>query len=225
VSDFTVHQYGTDTSGRPVFMTVFMHLWFEAYVDELGWRPEVEQGAFMERLGGGAVASSGAHNKAKCLDLRTVGRTTAEIDRMVRIARKRGAGACRRDMSWRHGSMPQHMHLTLGADQPGSDMADMLWSSYVGGGDGLALQPPQPDYEWRPDPLILTPPPLPPKDDLMAFSDWNDAEKKAFGDFIENHVTAAMVDVVNPDGTRTPWHLGALLRDLKASVDAIERKG
>jgi hypothetical protein len=37
-------------------------------------------------------------------------------------------------------------------------MAQTLWSSYVGGGDGLGIQPPQPDYEWRPVPLILTPP-------------------------------------------------------------------
>lgn len=158
MSDFSVHQFGTDAFGRPVLMTVFMHDWFEMYVAELGWRPQIEQGAFMSRLGGGADASDGAHDLGKCLDLETAGRTTAEIDRMVRTARILGAGAYRRDGTRLHGSMAPHMHLTLGADQPGSSMADILWSSYVGGGDGLGIQPPQPDYEWRPDPLVLTPP-------------------------------------------------------------------
>jgi hypothetical protein len=50
------------------------------------------------------------------------------------------------------------MHLTLGADKPGSPMAEILWASYVAGGDGLGIQPPQPDYEWRPSPLVLVPP-------------------------------------------------------------------
>lgn len=158
MSDFSVHQYGSDVYGRPVYMTAFMHDWFEVYVAELGWRPRILQGAFMERLGGGAAASDGAHDKAKCLDLETGGHTTAEIDRMVKVARKLGAGAYRRDETWRHGSMRPHMHLTLGADQPGSQMAEILWNSYVAGGDGLAIEPPQPDYEWRPSPLVLTPP-------------------------------------------------------------------
>lgn len=158
MADFTVHQYGTDAYGRPVYMTSFLHDWFEDYCDELGWRPRILQGCFMERLGGGAAASEGAHDKGKCLDLETDGRTTAEIDRMVWVARKRGGGAYRRDETWRHGSMRPHMHVTVGADRPGSPMADILWNSYVAGGDGLGIQPPMPDYERRPSPLILTPP-------------------------------------------------------------------
>jgi hypothetical protein len=156
--DFTVHQYGVDAYGRPVYMTVFMHEWFENYVDLLGWRPRILQGAWMERLGGGAAASDGAHDKAMCLDLETLGRTYTEISRMVRIAREQGAGAYRRDRTWRHGSMVPHMHLTLGADEVGSPMAEILWLSYVSGGDGLGIQPPQPDYEWRPEPLVIYPP-------------------------------------------------------------------
>jgi hypothetical protein len=158
VSELDVIQYGLDVYGRPVWMTVLMRDWFEGYCDELGWVPRILQGCFMERLGGGAAASQGAHDKAKCLDLETDGRTVVEIDRMVRVARTRGAGAYRRDQSYRHGSMQPHMHLTLGVDEPGSPMAETLWASYVAGGDGLGIQPPQPDYEWRPDPLVLTPP-------------------------------------------------------------------
>jgi hypothetical protein len=152
VSDFTVIQYGIDVYGRPVYMTRFMADWFESYCEHLGRRPRILQGAYMERLGGGAASSEGAHDKAKCLDL----------DHMVRTARQRGAGAYRRDETWRHGSMRKHMHLTLGADAPGSPMAEILWDSYVARGDGLGIQPPQPDYEWRPDPLVL----VPPEDDM-----------------------------------------------------------
>lgn len=157
--DFSVHQYGTDVYGRPLYMTVFMHDWFDNYCDELGWRPRVLQGCFMERFpGGGAGASEGAHDKGKCLDLETEGRSVSQIDLMVKVARDNGAGAYRRDRTPSHGEMTPHMHLTLGADFPGSPMANILWLSYVSGGDGLAIQPPQPDYEDRPDPLVLVPP-------------------------------------------------------------------
>jgi hypothetical protein len=87
MTDFTIHAYGHDLYGRPVLMTTFMHNWFEEYVDELGWRPGIEQGAFMSRLGGGASASQGAHDLGGCLDLQTRGRTTAQIDLMVGPAR------------------------------------------------------------------------------------------------------------------------------------------
>lgn len=174
MSDFSVDQYGTDAFGRPVLLTAFMHNWLEIYFAALGRRPRILQGSFMSRLGGGASASDGAHDLAKCVDLETAGLTDAQIDDMVWQARIRGAGAYRRDETWRHGSMPQHMHLTLGADQPGSDMAEILWSSYVGGGDGLGIQPPQPDYERRPNPLVLTPP-----EEDMPYTDWPQADKDA----------------------------------------------
>jgi hypothetical protein len=183
MSAFTVHQYGEDAYGRPVFMTEFMHDWYEDYCDELGWRPRILQGCYMERIpGGGAAASEGAHDKAKCLDLETEGRTTAEVDGMVKVARTRGGGAYRRDETWRHGSMRKHMHVTVGADAPGSPMAEILWQSYVAGGDGLAIQPSQPDYEWRPIPLILTPP-----------KDWFDMATKA-------DLKAAIREVLAEDG-------------------------
>lgn len=175
--DFTVVRYGLDVYGRPVFLTAFMRDWFENYCDALGFRPLIAQGAYMERLGGGAAASEGAHDKAKCLDLRTTDRTTAEIDAMVWEARIRGAGAYRRDQSARHGGMTPHMHLTLGADADGSPMADILWQSYVSGGDGLAG--PGSDYERRPNPLVL----VPPEEDDMS----EDEVRKIVRDEIANY--------------------------------------
>lgn len=212
--DFTVAQYGTDAFGRPVFMTAFMHDWHEGYVADLGWRPRILQGCYMERLGGGAAASEGAHDKAKCLDLETEGRSTAEIDRMVMVARKRGAGAYRRDLAPLHGGMRPHMHLTLGADAPGSPMAEILWISYVSGGDGLGIQPPQPDYEWRPDPLVLTPP----EDDMPLNADdkaWLiaaiDARLVAFG---KN--AGELLKVDHDDDPKTDkWSLERMLRAIK----------
>lgn len=191
--DFTVHQYGTDVYDRPLYMTAFMHDWWVGYCDELGWEPPILQGCFMERVtGGGAAASDGAHDRAKCVDAETEGRTTAEIDRMVMVARKRGGGAYRRDRTPQHGGMTPHMHITVGADQPGSPMADILWESYVGDGDGLAIQPPQPDYEWRPNPLVLTPPP---EDDMPAPKDWDDEDWAA----VDKHIFERPI---GDDGTK-----------------------
>lgn len=190
---FDVSQYGTDAYGRPVFMTEFMHLWFETYVSELGWRPRILQGAYMERLGGGAQASQGAHDKGKCLDLETEGQDTAGIDHMVRTARVNAAGAYRRDRTWAHGGMTPHMHLTLGADAPGSPMAEILWESYKAGGDGLGIQPPQPDYEWRPEPLVLIPPEVD-----MRYRDWDPEDKKALAD----DLAAAILDQAKVDAEK-----------------------
>jgi hypothetical protein len=216
MTDYTVHRYGRDAYGRDVLMTAYLHDWFERYVDELGWRPTVTQGAFMSRLGGGAVASEGAHDLGGCLDLETQGRSTAQIDHMVNTARRLGAGAYRRDRSARHGNMPPHMHLTLGTDRPLSPMAQTLWSSYLGGGDGLAAGANRPanapDYEWRPNPLVTVPPPMQ-EDDLMAFSDWSKDERKAFGEFIQAQVRATIIpDAPQPDGSTADEHLGSLLR-------------
>jgi hypothetical protein len=226
MTDFTVHRYGSDAYGRPVLMTAYMHAWFERYVVVLGWRPQIAQGAFMARLGGGAKDSEGAHDEAGCLDLLTEGHSTSQIDHMVNSARRLGAGAYRRDRTIRHGNMPPHMHLTLGTDRPLSPMAQTLWSSYLAGGDGLAAATGRPanapDYEWRPNPLV-TVPPKEQEDDLMAFSDWSDAEKKAFGQFIQRQVRATIIrDAPQPDGNTLDEHLDSFLRRLGA---AIYRKG
>lgn len=163
--DFTVHQYGDDTSGRGLFMTAFMHDWWEGVVAELGFRPTVVQGAFMTRNGGGAKASAGYHDQGGCMDVRTRDLTPEQIDALVRVSRSRGGAAWRRDESATHGGMDPHCHITLGADSPLSAGARESWRSYLAGCNGLANN--APDYEWRPTPLVTTPP----EDDMTPEQD------------------------------------------------------
>ena len=40
------------------------------------------------------------------------------------------------------------------------------------------------------------------EDDLMAFSEWSDADKKAFGQFIQDQVRSTLIPVTQPDGTK-----------------------
>jgi hypothetical protein len=172
VPDFTVHAYGTDSSGRTIYMTAFMHDWYEARCAAVGFRPTIVQGGFMTRNGGGAADSSGAHDQGGCIDVRTRDLTEAQIDAWVRETRDHGGATYRRDLTPKHGGMDPHAHTTLGADRPLSAMAHLLWASYVAGGDGLAAGPGRPsgapDYEYRPNPLVLTPPP---EDDMTPDQD------------------------------------------------------
>lgn len=153
---FTVSQYGTDTSGRKILMTAHMHDWWEGVVAELGFRPTIVQGAFMAQLGGGADASAGYHDLGGCLDVRTWDLTRDQIDRLIRVTRSRGGASWRRDETAAHGGMDSHCHITLGSDQPLSPGARASWQSYLAGRNGLANN--APDYEWRPSPLVTTPP-------------------------------------------------------------------
>ena len=157
VPDFTVRQFGTDSSGRPVLMTQFMADWWEGVVAELGFRPTIVQGAFMSRVpGGGAAASAGYHDLGGCMDVRTWDMTGDQLDRTIRVTRTLGGASWRRDKSPAHGGMDSHCHITLGADRPLSAGAQESWRSYLAGDNGLANN--APDYEWRPDPLVTTPP-------------------------------------------------------------------
>jgi hypothetical protein len=153
MADFTVKRYGTDTSGRPIYMTVYMHNFWETVVNEIGFRPTVVQGAFMSRVkGGGADASAGYHDQAGCFDVRTWDLSAAQLNELIRACRKHGGAAWRRDKTTAHGGMDPHCHITLGGDQPYSSGAAASWASYVRGDNGLANN--APDYEWRPDPLV-----------------------------------------------------------------------
>jgi hypothetical protein len=79
MTDFTVKRYGTDSSGRAIYMTVYMHDWWEHVVDLLGFEPVIVQGAFMVRNGGGAKDSEGAHDQGGSIDVRTRNLATARI--------------------------------------------------------------------------------------------------------------------------------------------------
>lgn len=155
-------QFGTDSIGRGIFLTVFHREWLKARERNLGFPLVITQGAFMVRNGGGAPDSNGFHDQAGCVDLRSKNLTEAQIDAVVKELRDHGAGAWRRDGTAKHGDMDPHIHYVLGVDSPLSAGARTSWSSYRNGGDGLAAGPGRPanapDYERRPVPLVLTPP-------------------------------------------------------------------
>jgi hypothetical protein len=155
VPDFTVDKYGIDSSGRAILMTAYMAAWWEGVVDALGFRPVITQGAWMARVpGGGAENSEGFHDGGGCLDLRVWDRTPLERLAMVKAIRLHGAGGWRRYKV--QGMTEDHLHLVLGTDHGLTDGAAAQWRDYIDGRDGLADN--GPDYEWRPSPLVLTPP-------------------------------------------------------------------
>ena len=165
-----VVRYGVDTSGRPILMSPQMRAWWERVVDDLGYEPVIVQGAWMSRIpGGGARASAGYHDQGGCLDLRTWDHTPAQAANLVRVLREWGAGAWRRDE--RHGMDP-HLHLVAGWDADLAAGAATQWRQYLAGRDGLTNN--GPDYEWRPTPLVLTPP----EDDMTDYADQLDGIDK-----------------------------------------------
>lgn len=152
--NFTVSAHGVDSSGRAILSTAHMWDWWEIVVAELGFRPTIVQGAFMSRVpGGGASDSAGYHDLGGCFDLRTWDLSADQQERVVRTLRNYGAAAWRRDQ--RHGMDP-HLHFVLGTDKPLASGAASQWRDYIAGHNGLSGD--GPDYEWRPNPLVLTPP-------------------------------------------------------------------
>lgn len=152
MSDKDIVKVGTDSSGRPIYMTRYMQRWWKKVVNDLGFEPTIIQGAWMVRAGGGAADSAGYHDGGGCLDIRTWDRTPAELQKMNRVIRANGAGGWIRDQ--RHGMDP-HYHLVLGSDFGLSAGAKGQWLDYLNGLDGLAGK--RADYMWRPDPIVRKP--------------------------------------------------------------------
>lgn len=168
--DFTVHRYGTDTSGRPLLFTAaFWDTWQRVLADPrvrpFAQRVVIVQGSFMAQAGGGASASAGYHDRAGAIDTRTWNLTRSELDTLIIVAREHGIALWRRDQQ--HGGMDPHAHGAAGWDHPHAAGIAFQWDEYRAGRDGLASR--GPDYERRPSPLVLTPPPAP--EDYMATSD------------------------------------------------------
>lgn len=214
--DFTVARIGTDTSGRPIYATRYMADWWRRVCDDLGFTPTIVQGAFMVRAGGGASASAGYHDQGGCFDLRTWDRTGSQVDAIVRTCRRLGAAAWVRDQ--RHGMDP-HIHLLLGTDQPLASGARTQWQQYLNGRDGLAGN--GPDYHWRPNPLVTTPP----EDDMFENED-RALLKKAAADAeaarkaIEGLDLAKLRELVRGVRTKVKGGRGEV-RQLQRDVDEI----
>lgn len=172
--DFTVIQVGTDTSGRPLYMTRYAWAVWKAVLADLEVQPfahliVIVQGAFMSRvIGGGADASAGYHDWAGCWDIRTWNLTKAQIDILIKALRRAGIAAWRRDLTALHGGMDPHIHVTFGDDKPLSGGAASSWSGYLRNENGLANG--AKDYEWRPSPLVTKPPASLLEEDYMGTS-------------------------------------------------------
>ena len=162
-------EYGTDSSGRKILMTPFMHDWFEAIVRELGFRPTIVQGAWMRFAGGGATESAGYHDGGGCLDLRVWDLTATQQQAVVHAFRWGGAGGWIRDKA--HGGFDPHFHLVLGSDVGLSAGAAWQWLNYIHGGDGLSSG--GRDYHPRPNPLVTEPPKSLMEEDIMQPEDFD----------------------------------------------------
>ena len=170
--DFTVRRRGTDTSGRAILMTDYAwHVWTVGVLNDprvkpFAWKIIIVQGAFMARLGGGATASAGVHDKAGCWDIRTWNLTLAEQLILVRVCREVALAIWRRDKTPQRGNMDPHAHITFGADHPLATGAVASWRGYLNNENGLASR--GRDYEWRPSPLVTKPPAWIFEEDEMA---------------------------------------------------------
>lgn len=152
--DAQVIRYGTDTSGRPVYMTRRMARWFDGLQVETGLDLWVAQGAYMTRVGGGAAASAGYHDRGGCLDISVRNLDAHERTLVVRAARRGGAATWLRDQT--HGGMDPHIHLVLDVDFDKPTEVAWQFDEYLAGRDGLSTR--GKDYHWRPTPIVKTPP-------------------------------------------------------------------
>lgn len=205
--DFKVSRYGTDSNGRPIFMTAYMHDWFEAICAELGFTPTIVQGAFMARAGGGADASAGFHDLAGCLDFRVWDLTSTQQHALVHALRWGGAAAWIRDKA--HGGFDPHCHMLLGTDEPLASGAAWQWLNYISGGDGLSSG--GRDYHPRPRPLVTVPP-----DSLME-EQMKPEDFDKIRSIVHDELSKAgeTVRIDNPvDGKKETWSLNGVFRRL-----------
>lgn len=157
---YDIVHIGTDSSGRPLYMSNRMWGAWLAVMDELGDdlanKIDITQGAFMKFAGGGAADSAGYHDLSSCIDTRVWDLTGEEQGRVIRCARRVGWAAWLRNI--RHGGFTdEHTHWTLldemkgvpgGGGETSASGAQAQWASYRAGNDGLASN--GDDYHWRP---------------------------------------------------------------------------
>ena len=203
MSDGTVIYIGVDSGGRDLWMTVYMKRWWDGVVRELGWTPTIVQGAWMARNGGGASASGGFHDAGGCLDLRTWDRTAEQTQQMIRVLRLGGAAAWLRTPAQ---GFDEHLHLVLGSDYGLNPSAQQQWQNYLAGDAGLAGS--QPDYHWRPDPIVTVPPDRYMEEPVDEAQENRIAEKAA--DKVIARLKNAKFD--SPENPGAKWTLDTYLR-------------
>ncbi|MGH2688373.1 MAG: hypothetical protein ACRDKW_06155, partial [Actinomycetota bacterium] len=146
---YEVRKYGTDSSGRDIFMNRRMKAAFDVACQKARVTPVIVQGAYMRRTGGGAGASAGTHDAGACLDTRTWDLSWWKQRRLIRAGRSVGWAVWKR--SERHGGFDEHMHWVLLGDKDATDDAQWQMREYREGRDGLASG--GRDYHWRPRPI------------------------------------------------------------------------
>lgn len=161
----TIAKHGTDSSGRPILASDYLWALWLRVLDDLDFTPTIIQGAYMARAGGGADDSSGFHDAGGCFDIRTWDLTADQLETLIRTLRRYGCAAWRRDHE--HGGFDPHLHFVCGTDYDLAPGAAAQWRDYLAGHDGLASH--GPDYEWRPSPLVTTPP----EEDTMTPDDFD----------------------------------------------------
>jgi hypothetical protein len=160
-----VRQRGTDTSGRPLYMSDKLYevnQQIEADPRLAGFiqKMPVVQGSWMSKVpGGGAKDSVGFHDRGGCLDRRTRDVTVAQLDLFIYVASEYGMHYWRRDQSPQHGGMDPHCHGVFGDDDDLAPGALNQWTAVLAHYNGLGhLGRGGPDYERRPHPLPTKPP-------------------------------------------------------------------
>ena len=224
MTDSDVIRHGTDSSGRPIYMTRYMlRVWYAILADPrvkpFAHKIVIVQGAFMARLGGGAAASAGYHDGGGPVDVRTWNLTQTELTTFIRVAREHGFAFWRRDKNPTHGGMDPHAHGVLGSDYALSAGARYQWQQYINGRDGLARN--GPDYEWRPSPLI-TRPPAPKEWDEMATKE---ELRAVVRDEINAALTAKTIESVDNDGKPTKRSVRGIMKLLDARTRRLVRGG
>lgn len=199
--------------------------WLPGYEAELQRRGILSGPLHIYQLIGGAPDSAGTHTKGGAFDTEFIG------DAAIRVARDMGADATwHRRLNWDgHGGM-EHVHGVL-RGCPHNGPAAYQIAAVDAGFNGLGyLGHAAPDDGPRPlsgrtwQQGLTWARQQREKDDLMAFSDWSDAEKQAFGDFIQQQVRDAVIpNVPQTDGTRTDKHLAVLLKGMAQDLITIKK--
>lgn len=152
-----LNTYGTDSSGRPIFMSDYLLGWWEGLVYRLGFRPTIVQGSWMSQAGGGAGASAGYHDLGGALDLRVWDLTRSRVEAVLWEARLMGGDAWERGPKF-PGGMDPHIHIGIHTDGPTHFGIQAQHTDYLAGGNGLSGSSHAPDPHPRPSPLVRTPP-------------------------------------------------------------------